>query len=75
MRTPTNKTVVLETNRVITYLNNLIPNMSDLTNPLRNLLNKHVFHRKFVLKKHSKNKTSTTGSSSTNYKSKRIVET
>ncbi|CAH2097604.1 unnamed protein product [Euphydryas editha] len=40
IKTPTNKTELQRLLGMITYLNKFIPNMSDLTNPLRELLHK-----------------------------------
>ncbi|GBP16998.1 Retrovirus-related Pol polyprotein from transposon 17.6 [Eumeta japonica] len=42
MKTPTNKTELQRLLGTITYLNKFIPNMSDLTNPLRDLLHKNT---------------------------------
>lgn len=42
MKTPTNKTELQRLLGMITYLNKFIPNMSDLTNPLRDLLHKNT---------------------------------
>ncbi|CAG4931717.1 unnamed protein product [Colias eurytheme] len=42
MKKPTNKTKLQRLLGMITYLNKFIPNMSDLTNPLRDLLHKNT---------------------------------
>ncbi|XP_025833925.1 uncharacterized protein K02A2.6-like [Agrilus planipennis] len=56
MKTPTNKTELQRLLGMITYLNKFIPNMSDLTNPLRDLLHKNTsftwdFYHKEAFKK------------------------
>lgn len=42
MKTSTNKTELQRLLGMITYLNKFIPNMSDLTNPIRDLLHKNT---------------------------------
>lgn len=56
MKTPTNKKELQRLLGMITYLNKFIPNMSDLTNPLRDLLHKDTsftweFHHEEALSK------------------------